>query len=172
MIYAAPDAAKGPAASPCGAEVGDGARETLNDGARLVRYARKVIATRSPTLWRRLRKQCIRDCITAVEALLEAVKLAVDYGEYEKYARKKGRSYTLADHVERCIRDWLHHRKLKNESTDPDPREVLAYHTQRREIKAVVAERVFWCPECGERMTEVDYGDLLCPKCDEFFLDP
>lgn len=142
------------------------AREILSDGGRLLSYAKRVVVARNPNLWRRLRERCIREDLSAVEALLEAVNLTDDYLEYKLYAERNGRSYTLAEHIERCIEEWLYHRKLREEFPSRDPeRQVLLFHVNGA-IRAILAKGVRpKCPNCGGELVEEYDGSFVCVRC-------
>jgi hypothetical protein len=158
--------------------------EILNDGGKLLRYAERIIDSRSPKLWRSFERICLTHSLIRVEALYEAVGMLPDYVECKVFMENVGKTYTLVDHLERCISTWIYYRKSSENFPEEleNTKRIFIYYTQEGKIKAtylenvypvyttpevtiVRAERLRLCARCRNKMSMDSYGYFYCPEC-------
>lgn len=146
--------------------------EILGDGAKLLDYAERNLRCRNLKLWRSFRRTCLSWSLTRIEALFDALGRLPDYVECKEYAEEAGGTYTLTDHLERCISTWIYYRKVRSKNPEMGwwkyEKQAFIFHTNGGRIRAIYVKKRY--PLCSKIRDEpcVDlYGHLLCTWCDQ-----
>lgn len=136
----------------------------LNDGSKLLDYAKRTIDSK---LWRKFETVCLMQSMIRIEALYESIGMLPDYLEWIVSMKKKGKTYTLADHLRRCISKWIYYQGLRNKHPEWEPkRQVVLYWTKTGSIKATYMEKIYpHCNRCARELCLDLDGYLRCSGC-------
>lgn len=142
--------------------------QLLNDGGKLLHYAERIIRNKNPKLWRSFERVCLTQSLIRIEALYESLTMLPDYIECKKSMERQGRTYSIADHLRRCISDWIYYKGLTADESNWNPmKQFLVYWTKDGKINAICKEDIYpRCHKCGKELSlDVD-GHLHCCECD------